>query len=221
MSEPFTGINFLKKPRLVLLDSSGTLVNDSIATFLGFRKIFKLYGRSLSFREFKEEFCLPCSHFLARKGLPNSVFNDFLEMFNTFYLDSIGYIKPFPDVKECLQKLIDRGIKVGLVSATPTETLMATLKRFNLLDCFDTVVGDAQKPSPTPIFQACKEMGEKPSKRVIYIGDMEEDIICAKRAGVTAIGISRPNGGYHEQYKLMMQSPRYLVKDFHELLGLL
>jgi HAD superfamily hydrolase (TIGR01549 family) len=145
--------------------------------------------------------------------------HEFPTVFNQLYLESLNYVKLFPDVKECLTILKQKGIALGLVSATPSELLWPTLNELKLVNFFKVIIGNAPKPSPLPIYQACKMIGPKP-KYVVYVGDMEEDIICAKRAGAIPVAICRENGNYHNKTKLEAQNPTYVINDLRELVSL-
>lgn len=211
----------LRYIEVVLFDANGTLIADLVLVWRAFNKTFELYGISpLSLEAFKREFCLPCSTFLSKMGLPKNVIQKFSSDFYRFYLESLGYAQLFPDVKGCLTALRKRSIKMGVVSALPKEFLWLILKKLGIVSSFTTIIGDAPKPSPSPINQACKIIGTNP-KHVIYVGDMEEDIICANRAGATPVGICRDNGSYHDKTKLETQNPKYIISDLHELVKLI
>jgi HAD superfamily hydrolase (TIGR01509 family) len=195
-------------------------LDDSFTTWQAFKEYFSLYGRTLSFQAFKKEFCLPCHTFLAKMKIPESAIPEFTKIFNPLYLKSMSYVKLFPEVKETLRILKETGVKIGLVSATPKELLYASVKKFGLREYFETIICNADKPSPKPIQQACEEISIRPDERVVYVGDMEEDIISAKRAGAISIGLCRTNGSYNDRIKLQAQNPNYIVSDLRELLGL-
>ena len=211
------------KVEMVQLDASGTLLEDvEEATLPALNSTFDHLGlRRLSLEEFKEEFSLPCQHFLCKRGMSAYAAKyEFPKLFNSLYLDMLERIEVFPDVAECLAELRQMGVKTGVVSATPKELLLPTLKKLGLND-FDVILGDCPKPSRLPIYEACAIVGVHPSYRVIYAGDMEEDIICAKKAGVTSVAINRPEGGYHNKVKLESQKPQYLISDLRQLLHIL
>jgi HAD superfamily hydrolase (TIGR01549 family) len=152
-------------------------------------------------------------------NVPEKAMHEFPTVFNQLYLESLNYVKLFPDVKECLTTLRQRGIKLGLVSATPSELLWPALNELKLVSFFKVIIGNAPKPSPLPIYQACKIIGIEP-KCVVYVGDMEEDMICARRAGAIPVAICRENGNYHDKTKLEAQNPTYVINDLRELVSL-
>jgi len=151
--------------------------------------------------------------------VPETAVREFPTIFNQLYLESLGYVKLFLDVKGCLTTLKQEGIKLGLVSATPSELLWPTLKKLGLIGFFSAIIDDAPKPSPLPIYRAC-EIIQTNSERVVYVGDMEEDMLCAKGSGAVSIGICRKNGSYHDRYRLGAQNPSYIVDDLKQLLSL-
>jgi len=206
--------------KLILFDSSGTVIDDSETAYHAFKAHFNLYGRDLSFTSFRENFCLPISAFLAKMGMPADALRTFPAIISQTYINSLIYARLLPDVEECLVGLRQKGIRMGIVSATPAQLLWASLRRFGIDGYFEVVLSDASKPSPQPIFQACEKMGIHPDERVVYVGDMEEDMLCAKQAGVTAVGVCR-DGSYHDRARLGSQNPKYLISDLRQLPDLL
>lgn len=205
---------------IVLFDASGTLFDDSLLMQMALDETFDLYGVSFDRTTFEEKICLPFASFLAKMGIPACKVSAFNELFSSIYLEKIDHVKLFPDVRPCLDTLRNMGIRTGLVSATPKDLLLATVKSFGLEKSFELIISDALKPSPQPILQTCYAMAIEHLERVSYVGDMSEDVICAKRAGVNPIGICRVDGGYHKRTKLEAQRPSRIITDLRELFSI-
>ena len=121
-----------------------------------------------------------------------------------------------------LAKLKRKGIALAVASNIPSLFLREHLQSNSLEKYFSAVVGqedcDEKKPSPKPILLALEKMGSKPESSA-YVGDMEEDIIAAKRANVYPIAVSRQRS-YHPTWKLTRQNPSLVVLNLTDLLAI-
>ena len=73
------------------------------------------------------------------------------------------------------------------------------------------------KPNPGALTEVMKDYGVSPEDTV-YVGDTLEDVWFANEAGVVSIGME---GGYNPEERIRQGSPRYFVRNSHELLELL
>jgi len=101
-------------------------------------------------------------------------------------------ISPIRAGKKGVKMLNEMGFKIGAVTNAKKEYNYMWLVDREIYDYFDTIVTseDAPQPKPAPdmILKACKNIGLQP-KEVYYLGDSEADIMAAKAAGCTPIGI--------------------------------
>jgi len=105
-------------------------------------------------------------------------------------------VKTFPDVPPALEKLIDDGIKIGIVTNAwqPMWMRDPELKHHKLLKYFPEQklrISAADvgylKPHPTIFMHALKQMGTKP-QNTLFIGDNPAaDISGAQKAGMRAV----------------------------------
>lgn len=123
-------------------------------------------------------------------------------------------------MKEVLNSLRDDGIKMAVASNIPSGFLREHLRRFGIEKFFKVTTGQddcrEQKPSPKPILLTLRRLNSDPESSA-YIGDMEEDIIAGRKAGVTTIAICRERG-YHPCWRLKRLSPDYIIRNLRELL---
>lgn len=89
-------------------------------------------------------------------------------------------------VREVLDEMMSRGIRLGVCTNKPEEPARHVLKALNLTQYFDIVVGgdtyEQRKPDPLPLLKA---IGETALAEVLYVGDSEVDAETAQKAGVT------------------------------------
>jgi HAD superfamily hydrolase (TIGR01548 family) len=92
-----------------------------------------------------------------------------------------------------LQKLKDRGLKLGIATGRPLYEASHALKQFGIADLFDamTTMDDVKKeerekkeslrkPHPFSLLKTAHALGAK--KRFLYVGDLPDDVLAANRA---------------------------------------
>jgi len=102
-----------------------------------------------------------------------------------------GYMTTYPNVKETLAILRERGYKLGVVSNAPRLQAWMRLAGLDLHKSFDVVVtpGDVKrkKPSALPFEAALRALNAKPEEVVMVGDDLKRDIVPAKRLGMTTV----------------------------------
>lgn len=99
-----------------------------------------------------------------------------------------------PGVKEVLEFLKMKGMKIGLVTGRvfPSEQMWAELRELSIAQFFDAVVTGSdlpRKPAPDGIIACLEKLNLTPEDSVI-VGDTKSDLIAGKRAGVRVIILS-------------------------------
>jgi phosphoglycolate phosphatase len=105
----------------------------------------------------------------------------------------------FPGVVQALERLTERGFRLGLVTAGHREVVAPQVARLGVERLLPVrVFGDdtvAQKPDPGPLRFATGLMGgEIAPEAVTYVGDTREDMAMARAFGARAIGIESAVG---------------------------
>ena len=97
---------------------------------------------------------------------------------------------------DVLKTLYEAGLKLGILSAAPTQDVEHFVREHNLSDYIQLMMGGDQglsKPDPQLFLKACHTLITSPQK-TLMVGDSQVDILMAKQAGVAgAIGISWAN----------------------------
>jgi HAD superfamily hydrolase (TIGR01549 family) len=100
----------------------------------------------------------------------------------------------FPDVHPALSRLVERGLRIGIATNGPLDTVEAVLQYGDLhryIDCIVTPVqAGAAKPSPTFATFMAAQTGVA-ARHIIMVGDSAADIATAKHIGATAVLIDR------------------------------
>ncbi len=155
-------------------------------------------------------------------SLDKRVWNEALSLFMDRYRRRIcDKTALYPDVEEVLRDLKDRGFKMGVVTNKPSEFVAPILEKLGIDAFFVTVLGGddlpVKKPDPLPLVAAMERLGATPDTTVM-VGDSQNDIIAAKRAGVSAIGVT---WGYNYGEDIAASGPDAVIDDFKALLDLL
>lgn len=128
-------------------------------------------------------------------------------------------MKIFPNAKEVIIELVERGHRLTIVTSKPVKTARRGLRLFGLDDVFKLCVGcdtvTKHKPDPEPVLFAMDALNVE-ARDVLFIGDSTHDILSGQRAGVATAGVL---WGPYPKSALEAVSPTYLLEEFHELLG--
>ncbi|WP_165861222.1 HAD family hydrolase [Paenibacillus paeoniae] len=106
-----------------------------------------------------------------------------------YYDANCESIALYDGVRDMLERLMEAGYPMGIVSSKRKGYVVRELKASGLLSFFDCIVGqedtEEHKPKPTPLLLAVEKMGV-PIEACIYIGDQVTDIRAASAAGMTS-----------------------------------
>ena len=126
-----------------------------------------------------------------------------LEMAENAFQEVDKYLKKdrttsplFAGSLDVLKTLSETGLKLGILSAAPTQDVKQFVQEHNLSDYLQLMMGGDQgltKPDPQLFIKACQTLITSPDK-TLMVGDSQGDILMAKQAGVAGtIGICWAN----------------------------
>lgn len=214
----------MPKIKTIILDGSGTIINDLHAVWNADAEAFKFYGLKFvdDIEKFKQVIKFPIPEFCRDLDVPEALINKLNQVFLRVYPKYQHMVKAFPEVETALEKLKKEKITIGVVSNIPGKSLREYLQKFGVIQYFDSILGQGDcnehKPSPKLISLTLGKFGTKPEE-AIYVGDMEDDIIMGKKANVITVAISREDS-FHPVWKLKRQDPDYFISDLNELLDI-
>ena len=153
---------------------------------------------------------------MDKMGLPRDMWHSYRE----FSTQNMDLIECAPRIYELLDGLIDWNVKLGLVTGKESDRTSQVLNSFNLAQYFPVVICSDMvthaKPHPECLFRAMDEI-QADHAQTVYIGDSENDIIAAKSAGITALGVTWGVGKRHGLLKVgadgVVDDPREII-DF-------
>ena len=99
----------------------------------------------------------------------------------------------YEGVSEMLDELVNRGVKIAVLSNKP-HLLTRQVCDFYLSGWpFEPVFGQREevlrKPDPAAAFEIAEGWGLAPEK-ILFVGDSDNDILTAQRAGMVSLGVS-------------------------------
>jgi beta-phosphoglucomutase len=188
-----------KKHLCALFDLDGVIVDTAKFHFLAWKKIAKNIGYELT-QEDNEQLkgvsrqdSLNIILDLANVSIELEVFNHYLLQKNNDYLLLIQSISPndiLPGISEALIFLKERGIKIGLGSASKNAKII--LQKLQLMDYFEVIIDGniviKGKPDPEVFLKGCSALNV-PKDRCIVFEDAFAGILAAKEAGMTAVAL--------------------------------
>ena len=128
---------------------------------------------------------------------------------------------PYPGIDELLRALVDRGVKLGIVSSCPRPYIEETLRHFgwNRLFRASTCFHDTRRrsPYPDPILDCLKRLKSTPASTV-FAGDRARDIFSSASARVYSIGCVWGSSEPHEMVAANPSRTAQRVRDLQEIL---
>ena len=220
----------LERPKMVLIDLDGTLVDsvpdlawcvDAMMRELGLPErgepaVRKWVGNGVER--------------LVQRALINAVdgeadeaeFRRALPVFMRLYRENTsGRSLLYPGVREGLDYLKRSGVRMGCVTNKAEQFTMPLLRDMAILDYFELVVsGDTlplKKPDPAPLLYAAEQLGVTPAESLM-VGDSRSDVKAARAAGFAIVCVSY---GYNHGEDIRNHGPDAVIDRLDQIQGLL
>ncbi len=159
---------------------------------------------------------------LVKRGCPagtseeneQKAYDDFVRHYARHSMDNT---KPYDGIPELLQALLERGIRISVVS-NKLETAVIDLCNDFFPNTFEFMVGNRPdllpKPAPDSVYEVVDRLGLERSD-IVYIGDSEVDLQTAENSGMDCIGV---DWGFRDAEYLRNLGATYVVKTPAEIL---
>ncbi len=140
-------------------------------------------------------------------------FETFIEYYKDHKSDTT---KPYPQIMELLIALKEAGHKLAVVSNKADQAVKDLCLEY-FPNIFDAAIGErvgvAKKPAPDSVNEVMKELACAPEDTV-YVGDSDVDVMTAKNANVTCIGVT---WGFREKELLESTGANFIVFSATEI----
>ena len=205
----------MKHLELYIFDLDGTLLDSGKDIALAANYAFE----KLNLKTFSEEEITSKVGYGAKKLIedlipeyPQEIKDKALECFKEFYYSNpVIYSRLYEGAEETLKKLKELSKKVAVVTNKYEALSVEILKKLNVIDYIDLVVGadttSEKKPHPLPVFYTLEKLKSDKDKSII-IGDSETDVLTGKNAGIkTALVLQ----GYGNKELALSLNPDYVL----------
>jgi HAD superfamily hydrolase (TIGR01509 family) len=182
--------------RAVILDVDGTLVDSNGAHARAWVDAFAEHGIAVSFERVLRSIGMGGDKLMPEVAgitedspLGARISTRRGEIFRQTYFPAV---RPFPRVRELLQRFKDDGFRLAVASSAKEEELDPLLERAAVRDLVQakTSSDDAEnsKPEPDIVSAALKEAKVGP-RSAVMLGDTPYDVEAARRAGVRIVAL--------------------------------
>ena len=218
------------KPRMVLIDVDGTLVDSVPDLAYCVDEMMAVLGRPPYGEAAVRNWVGNGVERLVRRALIGQLdgepeeadFERAYPIFLDLYADNTSKRSVlYPGVREGIDYLRANGYPLGCVTNKVAQFTLPLLKDLGMFDAFSLVVsGDSlpeKKPHPMPLLHAAKHFGVEP-RDALMIGDSVSDVKAARAAG---FGIICMSYGYNHGQDIREANPDAVIDSMVELEGLI
>jgi len=184
-------------PNAVIFDVDGTLIDSVDLHAQAWQDAFREFGHEIAFDALRGQIgkggdqLLPV--FLSQAEIDaqgKALESRRSEIFKQRYLSQV---KPFPKVRDLLQRIQADGMRIALASSAKADELEVYKKAAHIEDLLqaETSSDDAEASKPNPdIFEAAlQQLGGLRADQAIVVGDTPYDAEAAGKAGLRTIGL--------------------------------
>ena len=216
--------------RAFIFDIDGTLVDSNELHVDSWDRAFRKFGKQFPRDALRAQIgkgsdqYLP--QFLTEKEIAD--FGKQLDEYRSelFRKEYLPRVRPFPKVRELLQRIRDDDKKIVLASSgkrSDTEHYIKLLKIENLIEGYTSADdADRSKPAPDVFTAALEKLNVRPSE-AITVGDTRFDIEAVAKVGLRTIALTC--GGTAEQLLrqagaiAVFRDPAHLLAEYDNLLA--
>ncbi len=144
--------------------------------------------------------------------------DDAVGMYREYYLPrALLTTKVFPGVRETLDKLLERGVRMAVASTKKQAQLLRVAEHFSIVRYFVQLQGSDDipyKPDPSIVNKIIAEQQWQPDE-TLMVGDTDSDVLAGQRAGIETCAVTY---GSLTEEQLRAYSPDYIIRNMPELL---
>jgi pyrophosphatase PpaX len=209
----------MPKIKTILFDLDGTLIQTTEIILSTFRETFNRFFPHISISD-QEMTAFLGQTLFTTFGFYANTEEEVTEIVKYYREESNKKIEKglqaYPTALETLAYFKKKGLSVGVVTSKMREIAIYHLDLTGLLPYIDGLIGyedsKEHKPSPEPILNALA-LFEAKRESTIYIGDHENDMISAKKAGVLTCAVTYS----HRVAALLAEQPDFVIDQLDQL----
>ena len=192
-------------PKAVIFDVDGTLVDSNDLHVECWRQAFRRFGKDVPFAAIRQQVGKGGDQMLPVFFSPEElrrIGKDLTEYRTELYKrDYLPLVKPFPRVRELMEKLHSDGKMIALATSSKKDEVERLVKLIACEDILDVVTtgDDAERTKPAPdIFAVALGKLDVSASDAIAVGDSPYDAEASRKLGLSIIGVLC--GGFPEQW---------------------
>ena len=206
------------KKKTVIFDLDGTLIDSIKDIALATNIVLEELGFKPHPLDDYQNFVGDGALMLLKNALPSNVnddlINNALKLFKKYYGDRIHKnTHPYDGIYDMLNSLKTEETTLAVLSNKPHEFTVEFIEHFFNEYPFIEVHGQKEdvpkKPSPIGAINISKALDVKQEK-IFFVGDTATDILTAKNAGMTSVGVS---WGYRSVEELVASGADFIAND--------
>ena len=209
----------MARPKAVLFDWDGTLLDSAEATYRCYGILFSSYSLRFDRETFERTYCPDWYRTYEALGLPRASWDEADRHWLRLYAEHPPEL--LPGARAALERLAAVGTPLGLVTSGQRERVAADLARLELSSFFTSIVCGSdlpeRKPDPAPLRRGLAGLGPAPHDAA-YVGDSPDDVHMARAAGVFAVAVP---GGYPSRAALAAAGADLFAESLTEALDAL
>ena len=220
----------IRKPRMILIDVDGTLVDSVPDLAWCVDELMRRLGRETHGEAKVRDWVGNGVERLCRRALigrmdgepPQQDFDKAYPIFLELYAENTSKRSVlYPGVREGLDHFKSQGYLLGCVTNKAAQFTLPLLRDLGIYDDFGIVVsGDTlpvKKPDPLPLLHAAAHFGVS-AEQSLMIGDSQSDVKAARAAGFQIVCMSY---GYNHGEDIRTYNPDLVVDSMAELRDIL
>lgn len=220
----------LRRPRMILIDVDGTLVDSVPDLAYCVDELMKALGRPVHGEAKVRNWVGNGVERLVRRALigqldgepPDADYARAYPIFLELYAENTSKrSRLYPGIREGIDWLKSQGYLLGCVTNKAAQFTLPLLEDLGVRDDFAIVVsGDTlpvKKPDPAPLLHAAQHFGVTPAESLM-VGDSVSDVKAARAAGFQIVCMSY---GYNHGVDIRTAHPDAVIDSLVELRALL
>lgn len=212
--------------KAVLFDLDGTLVNSLFDLATSTNYALAEMGFPIHETDKYKYFVGDGMPKLIERALPEDkrtpeICAETLKVFNGHYQEHyVDQTREYQGVSQMLEVLVQKRLRLAVVSNKAQEFANTVVSK-TIGDVFHIVCGKQEgypaKPDPTLTLKVVSDLGVEPNE-CIFVGDSGMDMLVAKNAGITAIGV---DWGFRTVRELIVNGADYIVHTPQDILNVI
>ncbi len=217
-----------KLPRLVMFDLDGTLMDSVPDLAAAVDKMLMFLGREPAGVARVRDWVGNGSKVLVRRALAGQLQHDgvadeltdqALALFMQAYAGGHELTTVYPGVRECLDWLRERDVKLAIITNKPAQFIEPLLDEKGLAGYFQWLIGGdtlpQQKPDPAALLWIMGR-ADVTAEQSLFVGDSRNDVRAARAAKVPCVALSY---GYNHGEPIANEEPALVLDDLRELVA--